>query len=315
MVIDCHVHVSAFTPGHGNMSPRVLGSLPFRFMRWRLGLRGSEAATERAIEDTLARALDEAVEIDAAVVLAFDAVYDRDGILDATNTHLYVSNDYVIALARRHPKMLFGASVHPYRRDAVAELERCVAAGAVLLKWLPITQGINPADRRCFPLYEALAHYRLPLLCHTGGERTLPNLDASVADPMLLRPALERGVTVIAAHCGTRSVPGERCFLDAFMRLARDHEHFYGDTSALNLPTRWYAYRAVLEHQAVRAKLVHGSDWPVMPFPHPRRLGWGEATRMLREPNWVRRDVHIKRRLGLDAPYWERAATLLRLSP
>jgi predicted TIM-barrel fold metal-dependent hydrolase len=312
MIIDCHVHVSAFTPEHGRMSPRVLGSLPFRFMRWRLGLVGSDEATERAIEERLASALRDAHEVDAAVVLAFDAVYGRDGGVDLANTHLYVSNEYVMELAERHQKMLFGASVHPYRSDAVAELERCVRGGAVLVKWLPITQGIDPADPRCFPFYEALAHYGVPLLSHTGGERTLPNLDTTVADPSLLLPALERGVTVIAAHCGTRSVPGERCYLDVFMRMAREHERFFGDTSALNLPTRWYAYQRILENAEVREKLVHGSDWPVMPIAHPRHLGWRSALSTFSDANWIRRDVHIKRGLGLDDRYWTRAAGLLR---
>ena len=44
----------------------------------------------------------------------------------------------------------------------MAELERGLAAGAVLLKWLPIVQNFNPADPRCFPVYEALAHHKLP---------------------------------------------------------------------------------------------------------------------------------------------------------
>jgi uncharacterized protein len=60
--------------------------------------------------------------------------------------------------------MLFGASIHPYRKDAVAELERCVGLGAVLLKWLPVVPDFNPADQRCFPFYEALAHHRLRVL-------------------------------------------------------------------------------------------------------------------------------------------------------
>jgi predicted TIM-barrel fold metal-dependent hydrolase len=101
--------------------------------------------------------------------------------------------------------MLFGASVHPYRKDALAELERCIANGAVLLKWLPIVQDFDPSDRRCIPIYEAMAHHGLPLLSHTGGERSLPNLNKDMADPMLLMSAIERGVTGIAANCGTRS--------------------------------------------------------------------------------------------------------------
>jgi predicted TIM-barrel fold metal-dependent hydrolase len=313
MVIDCHVHVSACTSGHGSMSPRLLESLPFRFMRWRFGIEGTDEKSERTLERLLADTVAQTIELDAAVILAFDAVHDGQGRFDAANTHLYVTNDYVIELAKRHPKMLFGASVHPYRKDAVAEVERCVGAGAVLMKWLPIVQNFNPADSRCFALYEALAHFKLPLLSHTGGEKTLPQLDVSVADPMLLLPALQRGVTVIAAHCGTRSWPGEPDYLPQFIRLAREHERFFGDTAALNLPPRAYAWKQLLADAELTRKLVHGSDWPIVSLPSPTNIGWGSALRMMRQSNWMRRDVLIKRELGLDEDYWHRAGQILRL--
>ena len=314
MIIDCHVHVSASTPGHGGMSQRLVNSLAFRFMRWRLGIGPYGAESERELEHVLVRTIRETEKLDAAVVLAFDAVHTPGGELDGANTHLYVTNNYVIELAARYPKhILFGASVHPYRKDAVAELERCVAAGAVLLKWLPITQNMDPADPRCFPFYEALAHHKLPLLCHTGGEKSLPNLNLAVADPRLLEPALKRGVTVIAAHCGTRSAPGEPDFVPAFVRMAHEHEHFYGDTSALNLPTRSYAYETVLRDRVVREKLVHGSDWPIIAVPPVMDVGWRETFALMGERNWMRRDVLIKQRLGFDDAYWRRAAKVLRL--
>src|SRR4051812_31838273 len=100
MLIDCHVHVAALTPGHGSMSPRLLNSLSFRFMRWRLGIPGDDAATERAIAGKLADTIHQTEQLDAAVVLAFDAVYDRDGRRDVANTHLYVTNNYVSRLVR-----------------------------------------------------------------------------------------------------------------------------------------------------------------------------------------------------------------------
>ncbi|MGB7158345.1 MAG: amidohydrolase family protein, partial [Tepidisphaeraceae bacterium] len=313
MVIDCHVHVAATEP-HGSMSARLQNSLPFRFMQWRLGIRGTEAQKERALAAKLVREIAATPRIDAAVVLAFDAVYGHDGAMNARDTHLYVTNDYVIDLARHNRQMLFGCSVHPYRKDAVIELQRCITAGAVLCKWLPNTQGINPSDPRCFPLYEVMAHHRLPLLSHTGGETSLPTIDASVADPMLLAAALQRGVRVIAAHCGTHSKPFERDYVPQFVRLAKEHEHFYGDTSALDLPTRWYAYDAILRDAQVRKKLVHGSDWPIIPFAPPGRIGMAAALDLMTEMNWLQRDVRIKEMLGFDTEYWNRAATVLRLS-
>ena len=315
MIVDCHVHISAFTPGHGSMSQRVLRSLPFRFIRSRLGMRGEDDATELAIEKKLAETLAETTAIDAAVILAFDAVYDSDGRLDERNTHLHVTNDYAIEVCRRHPKMLFGASVHPYRKDAVAEIERCVAAGAVLLKWLPIVQNFDPSDDRCIPVYEALAHHGLPLLSHTGGEKSLPNLNVNVMDPALLLPALRRGVTVVAAHCGTRSNRRETDFVPTFMRMAREHERFYGDTAALCLPSRSYAFSKLLADPAVREKLVHGSDWPIPSLPPVMKLGVMTSLGLMKDGNWMRRDVETKRRLGFDDAYFHRAATLLRLPP
>ena len=241
-------------------------------------------------------------------------VYTSDGNLDLPSTHLYVKNDYALAVCRRNPKMLFAASVHPYRKDAVAEIERCVAAGAVMMKWLPIVQNFNPSDERCIPFYEVLAHYKLPLLSHTGGEKSLPNLDPNVMDPALLLPAVQRGVTVIAAHCGTRSEPAETDYLPTFIRMAREHEHFYGDTAALCLPTREYAFDLLLNDKIVRNKLIHGSDWPIISIPPLLPLGIRESWRLMADRNWMRRDITIKRKLGFDETYFHRAGKVLKLS-
>ena len=310
MTIDCHVHLCAFDPEHGWTSEYLLKTLPFRFMRWRLGLKGADSQTERDLEAKLLELLAQTPDLDAAVVLAFDAVYTEQGELDRANTHLYVKNDYVAELSKRHSNILFGASVHPYRKDAVQELERAITGGAVLLKWLPIVQNFDPSDDRCIPIYESLAHHKVPLLSHTGGEKSLPNLNTHVADPMLLVPALKRGVTVIGAHCGTRSAFGETDFLPQWVRLAREYENFYGDTAALNLPTRSYAYKTILDDPQLRSKLVHGSDWPILPVP-PTRAGLMEACRMWTDLNWIRRDIRIKQKLGFDDAYWQRAATIL----
>src|SRR4051794_2054580 len=316
VIVDCHVHALATTPGHGYLSSYLRKRPNVLLSRVRLGISlfGSDEKIERDFEARLAKTVNGTPELDAAVALAFDGVYADDGTPDEALTHLRVTNEYAAELARKYPKLLFGASVHPYRPDAVAELERCVAAGAVLMKWLPLVQGMNPADDRCSPFYEALAHHRLPLLCHTGGEKTLPNLDYSLADPLLLVPALKRGVTVIIAHCGTKSAPGEVDYLPQFMRLASEYENCYGDTAALCLPTRSYAFGPILKDPVVRTKILHGSDWPVISIPPAMELGVLPALGLMRERNWMRRDVLAKRRLGFDDAYWHRAAKVLRMT-
>jgi predicted TIM-barrel fold metal-dependent hydrolase len=315
MIIDAHVHVWATRLPHGRLSPRMLASPMFRLLARRIGVApGPSVEADHQMALTLMRTVEQARPLDAAVVLALDAAYRPGGEVDWDRTHLYVANDYVADLAARHPKLLFGCSVHPYRPDAVRELERCVAAGAVLLKWLPIAQNFDPSDERCFPIYDALAHYKLPLLCHTGLEHALPAVSPALGDPKLLVPALRRGVTVIAAHCGSRDIPLlEPDWTGDFCRLAREHEHLYGDTAAFNLPSRNYAYRPVLGDAVVRSKLIHGSDWPLPVFAPLLRLGPARAWMMLHEPNWLRRDVRIKRMVGLDEGYMHRAGTILRL--
>ncbi|HEX8339782.1 MAG TPA: amidohydrolase family protein [Tepidisphaeraceae bacterium] len=311
MRVDCHVHLSAMTPGNGSMSPRLSKSIPFVFLRHKFGMK-PDASLDAPLVAVLKQQIESAGNLDAVTVLAFDAVYATDGRRDDVNTHLYLANDYVAALCQDEPRFLFGCSVHPYRKDALAELGRCVAAGAVLCKWLPITQGIDPSDQRCYPFYEALAHYGLPLLSHTGGETMLPNVNRC-ADPTLLLPAVRRGVKVVAAHCGTQSKPWETDHVNAFVRMALDHEHVYGDTSALNWPFRWHAYKAIFGDPRVMAKVIHGSDWPVIPIPHPGRLGLGGALAFFEDENWLRRDVAIKAALGFDDAFFDRAAKVLRI--
>jgi predicted TIM-barrel fold metal-dependent hydrolase len=313
--IDIHVHLCAVSMPAGAMSRKLFNSVPFRFMRWRLNLDATDPHLQQSLERVLLQALDQTPELDAIALLAFDAVHRRDGSIDWPRTHLYVHNDYVFDLAKRFPKILPVASIHPYRRDAIAELERCVKAGAVMIKWLPIVQDFNPSDPLCIPFYEAMAHHGIPLLSHTGAENALPNLDKTTADPMLLRPALERGVKVVMAHCGSKLYPWELDYSDNFIRLANEFEHCYGDTSALNVPGRWYALTKCLRDPVARTKLVHGSDWPILPIPPATTIGWEKARDLMREPNWIRRDVLIKQQFAeLDQDYWTRAAKVLKLS-
>ena len=51
-----------------------------------------------------------------------------------------------IIATNQSPDVGFDASVNPYRRDALERLDGAVASGAVLLKWLPSIQEIDPAD-------------------------------------------------------------------------------------------------------------------------------------------------------------------------
>ena len=203
------------------MSPELLKSLSFRYLKWKFGLNPSGSELDDSFEAAgIIRQLNAVKELEAAVVLAFDAVYELDGTLNESDTHLMTENDCVAVLAERQPKVLFGASIHPYRKDAIAELERCVARGAVLVKWLPITQGIDPSHPKCFPFYGEHSGPLQTAAAVAHGGRDDAAQRQSLRRSVAASAGMRRGVTVLAAHCGTRSVVGHHDYLKKFARMA-----------------------------------------------------------------------------------------------
>ncbi len=133
-----------------------------------------------------------------------------------------------------------------------------------------------------------------------------------VASPDLLLHALDRGVTVIAAHCGTRSAFNETDYVDTTLRLVEEHKNLYIDTAALFLPTRWHAWKKIMERPVAVSRLIHGSDWPIPAYPHPGLFGVGASLGVIRkEKSWFSRDVAMKEMLGLGDEYFGRLWTLL----
>lgn len=210
--------------------------------------------------------------VNKSVLLAMDQVYDENGTVKPDKTHLFVPNRYLAELAKNNSRVLFGASVHPYRSDWRQELDYCLENGAVLCKWIPSSQMINPAHSKCFPFYQKLADHKLPLLCHCGPEYAIPTSDKTYEEfnnPKYLRTALDQGVIVIIAHC---SLP-YFWFLDLdyeddfkeFLKLFEDAKknswNLYADLSALCTPLRSPYFDTIKSHVPAESMLF-GSDYP-----------------------------------------------------
>jgi len=281
----------------------------------RVVARGGLANRAEAALAHLAGCMDQA-SIGQFVVLALDAPRGQDGTEAAVRGY-FADNDTVARFCEDHPRSRFGASVHPYRRDACAELERLVGRGACLVKWLPSYQQIDPASPRCIPFYDALAHFRLPLLSHTGVEHFLPGGDRRFNDPERLALALERGVTVIAAHCGARLMLHEPCRFDQWSRMALTHERFYGDLSAMVVPVRLAKLRRILRSPALVSKVVYGSDFPAPPWPWSAVawVGLRRTRALARIGNRLDRSAATVRALGFPEEVFTRASALLRSGP
>lgn len=253
----------------------------------------------------------------AVVLLAHDEIYDEQGrVMEGMGAH-YVPNEYVFRLAREHEEFLPGVSIHPARPDALEELERCLAAGAVLMKCLPNCHNINCADPRFTRFWERMAEARLPLLAHTGGEQTLPVVRCEFSDPRVLTRPLEIGVMVIAAHCAGKSGLTDPDYFPVFIEMTREFPNFYADISALNIPIRSRCLRRCLDAD-VAARLVHGSDYPVPVLGHwawlRGLLGWRAFRVCSRERNPLERDYLLKRAMGLAPEIFTRGWQLLRLA-
>ncbi len=250
----------------------------------------------------------------SVVLLAQDQVYHADGKVMEGFGSFYVPNDHLLALAKRHPEFRPAVSIHPARPDALEELDRAVEGGAVMMKCLPNCHNIDCSDRRYQRFWEKMAHHRLPLLAHTGGEHTVPVVDARLADPRTLQLPLECGVTVIAAHCATRSGLADPDYFHHFREMTRRFPNLYGDTSAFNLPARGKHIRTCTKSD-LNSRLIHGSDFPV---PIQGIWAWlrghlrfSDYLRCSRISNVLERDYQLKKAMGFHEDHFRRVEQLL----
>jgi predicted TIM-barrel fold metal-dependent hydrolase len=122
-------------------------------------------------------------------LLAFDQYYDRAGHAVSAKTEFYIPNAWVMTLSQIYPDVFVPViSVHPYRKDAIADLEKWAGLGVRMVKWIPNVQGINPADEAIVPFYEAMKRLGMVLLTHAG-EEVLGTPGLAWGIPLIAKPA------------------------------------------------------------------------------------------------------------------------------
>lgn len=317
-IIDIHIHVlPPDACGDQSYVSTTQWNWPsFLLLRLRYRLKRRESiGGDGIIRGHLARAVADMRAVDRVVALALDGVYDRAGRKDKRRTHFYVSNDYVFHLAKADNRFLPGASVNPGRRDALEELDRCIESGAVLLKWLPNSQGFDPMDPALVPFYRRMAQARLPLLCHTGPEYALTAAEWNFGRLERLRLALDEGVTVIAAHGGGADILNLGRPFHTVAEMLLTYPNLYADTSAFTQPNKSWFLRRFIRHPELHPKLVHGSDipLPIIPWLFLGSLPFREILRLSQVANPIDRDYLIKRALGFPDSIFRRGSELLRM--
>lgn len=311
-VVDSHTHIFCWgeDPREGFLSPALQRRLLTRIVRRLSGVdcELGETLTEK-MRNRLFKQLD-ASSLDYIVLLAQDAVYREDGSRDDTATHFYVSNDYVFDVARQNAKIIPCPSINPWRSDALAELERCCAAGARIVKIHTAIQGVDPALARFDPFYHLAKQLGMVLMFHTGYEHSCHVVSQQFTNPARLARPLDTGLTVIAAHCGTCTFFDKETYYPAFIDMMHRYDNLYGDTAILASLIRPRALaRLAREPKSVRSRILHGSDYPLPPsrLPYLNRVGLFPRERR----NPLDLDLRIKRSFDIDPSYTARILTLL----
>jgi predicted TIM-barrel fold metal-dependent hydrolase len=318
-IVDMHCHIAGIGAGGSGcfVSSRLQHNWRFKIYLHSFGVSQQELlqSGDGLVGDRISASLARSKYVSRAVLLALDGVVDAKGNLDTNRTEVYVPNEFVAEMAARHTNLLFGASVNPYRRDALARLEWAKKHGAVLVKWIPPIMAINPDDRRLIPFYKKMVELKLPLLSHTGMEKSFSHADEELGDPEKLRLPLSLGVTVVAAHiASSEKYHGERG-PDRLARLMGEFPNLYTDISALTQINRPGSLKEALTRPEFSGRLVYGTDFPlintalVSPW-YSLHLSFRQKFSIGRTKNPWDRDVLMKHDLGVSTETFARSGKM-----
>lgn len=322
-IIDMHVHTAGIGAGDSGcfVTPALADSYKFDWYLRAFGVtrEALERDGDAIVIAGVAARIAASTTVDKAIILAMDGVVDVNGELDRARTEVYVPNEFIRRETSRYPNLLFGASINPYRHDAIERLRAARAAGAVLVKWIPAIMGIDPADPAIGPFYRVAAELGIPMLIHVGQERSFSNAVDELGDPVRLELPLELGVTVIAAHIATTgSNDGEGNF-ERLLPLFARYPNLYTDISSLTQINKLGYLQRALAADGISDRMIYGSDWPLQFFPlvspwyQLGRVSFSELRAIGRISNQWDRDVALKRAIGVPAAVFDRTRRVLGL--
>ncbi len=174
------------------------------------------------------------------------------------------ANDCLLDAAARFPRRIVAfCSVHPgWGDDAIAEVERCVAAGARGIGELhPTTQGLDLADDASLaPMAHLAAERGLPIVVH-GSEpvgHSYPGKGRTTPDQLLALAQRFPDTTFVFAHWG-----GGLPFYGLMPEVRDALANVYFDSAASP-----FLYDAAVFDVAARSagaeRLLFGSDYPLL---------------------------------------------------
>lgn len=322
-VIDMHCHVAGVGAGDSGcfISDDLRQSWKYQVYLEAFGVNEADLLEQgdNLVIAKLSQMLYESRHVDGAVILALDGVVDLEGNFDRSKTEIYIPNSFVAENVQKYENLYFGASINPYRLDAIERLEKAKANGAVLVKWLPAIQHIDPSDTSLIPFYQRMLELDLPLLSHAGNERAFTRSDNSLGDPQRLRLPLSLGVTVIAAHAATTGKNEGIENMERLLPMFKEFPNLYTDISSLTQINKKRYLPRLLKHTELTGRLLYGTDMPLIntgltsPIIFIFSIGPFEVFRLMRENNPWDQDVLLKKSLGVPDGVFINATELLGL--
>ncbi|MEM7469062.1 MAG: amidohydrolase family protein [Pseudomonadota bacterium] len=320
-IIDMNVHTAGIGAGDSGcfVSKDLREGYKFTWYLRAFGVELEEIENQgdALVVERLSQRISESSAVDKAVVLAMDGVINDDRTLDRERTQVYIPNDFLAEETAKYPNLVFGASVNPYRPDAIERLHEVKAAGAVLIKWIPAIMLIDPADPALTEFYQTMAALKLPLLTHVGQEKSFGHAEDQLGDPKRLVLPLDLGVTVIGAHIATTGENDGEGNYERLIPLFARYPNLYTDISSLTQINKLGFLSRALEDGTFTDRMIYGSDWPLQFFPlvspwyQVGRASLKDLWAVSRLDNQWDRDVKLKQAMGVPREVFIRSALLL----
>jgi hypothetical protein len=325
-VIDGHAHLfgdAGWPPRHNvscGLSPSQKANLSYLALIRLLSLPKSGTVDEAYVQALVAQVREARKVIPGfrVVLLAQDCRYTTQGDPDWLNSTVYVPNEHLFRVVERYPEWFIPCpSINPQRKDWEAELAKCVAQGARVVKVHPPTQAVDLSEPRFREFYRKCAQSGVRIMVHPGTEHSAPIASQRLGDARRLNLALSEGCTVVAAHSATRAFfdPPAEDFFPFLEGMMRDQPRLYGDTAVLGSLPRWRCLPSILNSPTARPRTLHGSDWP---FPANALVFWNRLhpltlLDLMAEKNLFLRDFRLKQALGVPPESFALAADVLGL--
>ncbi|NRA68067.1 MAG: amidohydrolase family protein [Pseudobacteriovorax sp.] len=305
--IDVHMNLAGVgTRGSGcKTSSEFRRRYSFIFYRLlhKISRKKLETSADQDWAELVAKTVRESKEVDYGVVLGFDKVYDENGKHLPRFDQMVVPADWVFEVCNSYKELLPCPGLHPYRLDALDALDELAEKKAVCIKWLPPAQNIDASKPQLVPFYKKLADSGIPLLVHTGTEKTFKTqkISRDYIDIARLALPLEHGVKIIAAHSATGVIgTGEMNQRNLLRQMLADFPNLWVDNSGICNPGRFFNLIPLTKCPDILERTIYGSDFPVPcnAFYYLKDFGARKVFELERIRNIIDRDIAIKRRAG-----------------